>query len=502
MPEPVESYRPYRLEVAGTLRMETFHIGSGNGFSLVSDSPILRDTKGRPYVPGSSLRGVLRAYLEREASADEIRILFGETPARDSDRPSQLGRLTVADAFPVDGGAAYTEVRDHVALDTRHGAAAKGAKFDQEVSADPLSLGFALTYEGDSESDPALALVEDALRALRAGEIACGAKSGCGYGRIRLKETAFRAFDRSKPEGLVAWLGYRLKPDSVAPAREFPGPRRQAAGTTAYARLSRLALRLRLQFDGPVLVRAPLPPLPSGREFDANVRESDGEKGLETADHVFVQTGGGDRYYLPGSSLRGVLRHQAAKICGTLGAADVLDKLFGTVKSGAGRRGLVEVEDGRLDGDPKPVYLDHVALDRITGFAADARKFSTCGLASPVFEMAMRIRFTGDDLAAVALAGFVLRDMLEGWLWCGGGVTRGFGHLHSAAIVGASVDLTEEFSSRFPPPPGFLASAQRETRPGHLCLAVEGPAFADFAWLWSLAQEAWNTSLPPKGNAA
>jgi CRISPR/Cas system CSM-associated protein Csm3 (group 7 of RAMP superfamily) len=53
----------YRFE--GTLTMETaLHIGTGQ-ISTVTDSPILRDAAGQPFIPGSSLKGAFRAAVAR-----------------------------------------------------------------------------------------------------------------------------------------------------------------------------------------------------------------------------------------------------------------------------------------------------------------------------------------------------------------------------------------------------------------------------------------------------
>lgn len=50
----------------GTVVMDTaLHIGGGREQLSVSDSPIIRDPLGRPYIPGSSFKGAFRAAVER-----------------------------------------------------------------------------------------------------------------------------------------------------------------------------------------------------------------------------------------------------------------------------------------------------------------------------------------------------------------------------------------------------------------------------------------------------
>lgn len=55
-----------RYRFKGKLILETaLHIGGGREYSNVTDSPILRDSVGRPIIPGSSFKGAFRAGVER-----------------------------------------------------------------------------------------------------------------------------------------------------------------------------------------------------------------------------------------------------------------------------------------------------------------------------------------------------------------------------------------------------------------------------------------------------
>src|SRR3984957_18309044 len=124
-----------KLLLEGELHCETgLHVGAGKGSLEIgsSDNPVIKDAFGRPYIPGSSLRGRLRALLEQssglavpselvylskrrgqevrihqsERPDDEICLLFGRNPGRmervsgDSVESSAAtpARLTVYDA--------------------------------------------------------------------------------------------------------------------------------------------------------------------------------------------------------------------------------------------------------------------------------------------------------------------------------------------------------------------------------------------------------------------
>src|SRR5258708_20545244 len=100
-----------KLILEGEMHCETgLHVGAGKGSLEIgcADNPVVKDAHGRPYVPGSTLRGRIRALLEQSTGmaipselvfiskrkgqevrihrsdrpADEICVLFGRSPGR------------------------------------------------------------------------------------------------------------------------------------------------------------------------------------------------------------------------------------------------------------------------------------------------------------------------------------------------------------------------------------------------------------------------------------
>src|ERR1700741_1425781 len=100
-----------KLILEGQLHCETgLHVGAGKGSLEIggSDNPVVKDAFGRPYIPGSTLRGKLRSLLEQTSGLavptelvflskrkgqevrihqsdrpdDEVCVLFGRNPGR------------------------------------------------------------------------------------------------------------------------------------------------------------------------------------------------------------------------------------------------------------------------------------------------------------------------------------------------------------------------------------------------------------------------------------
>lgn len=195
------------------------HIGAGKSPNLAgSDLPVLRDASGRPLIPGSSLRGVLRAGLEslcrslsldaaRPAPAPEksggpeelaaltrlwdrldlIERLFGRVQKGREDSVGSYGsRLQISDALCAETVA--VELRDGVAIDRETRTAAGSAKFDLEVV--PAGTAFLGSVRLKNPADYEVGLLAQALWMLDAGLLLLGGKTARGLGWVEVRVTA------------------------------------------------------------------------------------------------------------------------------------------------------------------------------------------------------------------------------------------------------------------------------------------------------------------------
>lgn len=464
--EQENSYGPFRLEVTGKLVPKSgFRIGSADSLSLYTDLPVLRweaGRNGRPYIPGSSLRGVLRAHLEREnwllgfADKQVLLSLFGYAPKdAHAKTPSSRGRLRVMDSLLESASPSSTEIRDHVRIDPDTGAASELAKFDAEhvVKAQNQSFPLHLIYEGESKDDAELVLLGEAVRALVDEELAIGSRASIGFGRFKLDSVQFKVFNRVTPEGLRSFLADRLDSQSrlAEHADSFVFPKSTDAPIHSANRdnlhpLHRLMFELSIPCNGPMLVKEGAPPQAIAKDLVAT-----GTPGatflttLDAPDHGQV----GAYPLIPGASIRGVLRHRAEKICTAqrLGSGPAL-WLFGSKKDegvDTERRGLVQFDDCILSGMAEAVSSDHVAVDRITHAAADGAKFDDRALNGPLLTVIIRTQFTDDseDRVAIALLLFLIKDLLAdgSGIAFGSQTSRGYGSLYRAKLTRLSGSL-------------------------------------------------------------
>ena len=155
-------------------------IGSGEGES--TDKDIIVDKYGQPFIPGSSIAGVLRSCF-KDAEKDRT-FLFGNvvintsTDDKDIQDESTESALKIYDATPrTDAsncqsayGSFFVTQRDCVALEDK--VSAEGAKFDfQAVETGAEFIGFLeLTGDNDAAQTAFESKIESALARFNTGE--------------------------------------------------------------------------------------------------------------------------------------------------------------------------------------------------------------------------------------------------------------------------------------------------------------------------------------------
>jgi len=224
-----------KLILEGELHCETgLHIGAGKGSLEIggADNPVVKDAFGRPYVPGSSLRGKLRSLLEQASGLavpselvylskrkgqevrihqsdrpdDEICLLFGRNPGRlervggeaFESGASTPSRLTVYDA-PLDPDSISSQMREN--LDDELTEVKSENAIDRITSqANPRTLErvpagarFHVRFVLDVLCEEDKALVRRFVEALRLLEDdALGGGGSRGSGRVRLANLKLR----------------------------------------------------------------------------------------------------------------------------------------------------------------------------------------------------------------------------------------------------------------------------------------------------------------------
>ncbi|WP_129678066.1 CRISPR-associated RAMP protein Csx7 [Candidatus Chloroploca sp. Khr17] len=206
--------------VRGTLTALTgLRIGAGRSSEVGgSDLPVLRDARGRPFLPGASLKGALRARVEALIASvrpEQVRDLEGmqahqqeiakkkQVKQDDASLSAQIwaastlieltfgaqwtaSRIFVKDAL-VDESLWFGqfEVRNGVGIDRDTETAGTGLLYDYEVVPAGTRFDFALTMEN---AEPwQLGMLTLALKPWERGEVQIGGFRSRGLGHVNLE---------------------------------------------------------------------------------------------------------------------------------------------------------------------------------------------------------------------------------------------------------------------------------------------------------------------------
>lgn len=454
------------------IEMQTpFAIGTGRGDGEV-DAIFVTDANGLPCIPGTSLAGVLRHAVIESSPAGEVvaNNLFG-FQQRDKGRASSLevsfGQVHGANDRPIPFIGAKVDdpviralragvVRDRVRIDDR-GVADGNGKFDVRLV--PAGARFTVElvlHEGDHgfDLDGIIAL----LPRLRLGRA-----TRSGHGRLSVVRYQIAAFDLRKPADVERFRKLPVALHEPAPEAALG----KAKTLTTPADSSRIVYALALEPNDHWMFGTGRPI----RDAHKRTRGEGDAQTTEPVDRVPVSESRiewpnnqgkvlPDQHYIPGSSLKGLLRHRVAfhvrRLSSQWAATDgrnpspdaedlpEIQWLFGYTKEKAARdepagaAGRVFVDDIPIpleqQNSPKDGLFDHVSLDRFTQGPMNGLLFSEAPFYKGKFTARVELAptpsanddavVTGRALQAFRLA---LGDLVEGRLSLGAGMNRGFG---------------------------------------------------------------------------
>ncbi len=451
--------RPWgELEVARvTVEMESpFLVGSGAGDGL-HDEVFATDANGLPTIPGDSLAGIMRHALAAAAdpATDElccrtfgyqsgnrgepsaVRVSWAQ--AHDSrDRPVAFRGRSLDDGVLALMAAGM--VRDHVRIGA-HGAVEDRKKFDELVV--PAGARFTFELSVDARSPRRAA---DLVRLLLRPEVRLGKGTRRGLGRFRVVRAVTGAFDLrdARDRDRYARLPVPLEggDGGVLTPLELDEP----AAASGWVRGT-----VRLEARDTWLVGGTLP---SGREpslegdgqrdwdrFPFTERRIEWTAGKLGHDEGRVVDAADAPFVVPGSSVKGALRHRVAfhsrvlrELWMSAGASvkDTEDEiaLFGEIRGeDSGRPGRVLVGDARVGvGRDHYAAFQHVCLDRFTQGPRYGLLFDELVVYGGTLEIDVMLSTKGLGHQARRALRLALNDLCSGRLGLGAG--RGHGRFH------------------------------------------------------------------------
>lgn len=439
------------------------NIGSGNK-GIKSDSLILRDINGLPFIPGTTIAGLLRHSITVERKENEKEKDYDQR--LDELRGPLMGNqeigspLVITEAKMLDYDSTVLDgiipqeklnseflvnfrqlpIRQHAKIGHR-GATVKGGKFDEEIVLKGTRFCFEMEMLSEKDDN---AKFKELLDTLNSDTFRIGSGSRSGFGEIEVVDSQcqYKKVNLEDPEQRKWYLD---KSSSLSEewqnAEILKLNKPDAKGWTSYT--------LQLKPIDFILLGSGFGNDKADMTF---VRESlvdwtSGNAQVKDREQVIL---------IPASSVKGALSHRLAfhynkikeRYADTLVEGEKIENFVGknneAVKAVFGsegekdmdgkmqnkQRGNVLMSDIIQQANVSPKILNHVSIDRFTGGAIDGALFNEEALYAKgqSFELKLLVNNNAfEDKDVKKAFEDTLKDLCSGMLPLGGGVNRGNG---------------------------------------------------------------------------
>jgi len=465
--------------IEGYLTTRTnLHIGSGDVVTRkglireeeggkkvpVEISSVVTDVHGHPYIPGSTLKGNMRSWINSRRKCDKkvIDRIFGSEEQEGEEIRGGKAEFCNAEAlreipeFDDKSSPPYWEkastrltgVSTSVSIERRTKTAKNAYLVHREFVPPDILFSVVITMRSSDEEEVAYLLYALSEFSNLNSRLSLGASCGDGWGQFDWKLTGIKHIDKDSVKdwirGGTVGIGYKaLKRVPKERVYELENMAKKFVCTPSE---SLLTTEILLQFRSPFLVNDP----------------SKTGKGTDLPSHAPLTDVNGNTL-LPAKSIRGALRSQAEKILRTMGkkACSPSDKrvektcqceykeevetlckackLFGA----SGWRAPIEFSDFIPTVEETYLSQEFLAIDRFTGGGADGAKFDAYSSYRPQYLVSITIdlqalEIAKDEFCSLGLFALTLRDLVEGDITLGFGASKGYGAV-SANIQKISV---------------------------------------------------------------
>lgn len=266
----------------------------GSGESEISDRDILLNKEDKPYIPASSFMGK----LYNELSSDKKKKYFGQKKVEENDKNVEENKaesnkfehqsyIICDDLLLTQGTGKNTAIRDGIRINPETGLVEEGAKFDYQVlePGNHFALEMSINVEPCTYGD-CKELMKNIVNVLSNRQFALGGKTSSGFGNLQVQNIKVMEYDFADKKQAAAYL---LKKETENLVSEYIEENPMLN--------DEFRINASFQILNSFLIRS----------YSKTPYGSDA-----------TQLKCGDKFVLPGTSLRGALRAKAQKILNLL----------------------------------------------------------------------------------------------------------------------------------------------------------------------------------------
>lgn len=368
-----------------------------NGEEQYTDSDIIRGADGKPFLPGTSIAGAFRTYLEQKK--DESGLMgFSRNEA------GRMSALFIEDAYFENS---RVSVRDGVRLQNR--IVEDGGKFDFEIVETGAQTTLNLEYvKREKDTEDGLALIAKIICGLENGEIRFGAKKNRGLGNVKVVQVYKAEFGSGQSK---EWIDFCGETDSIRQEKyKWDEWRESGQSEEKYVTMS-----IPLKLNGGI-----------------SIRKYSAEPGKADFEHITCN----GKPVIPGSSWNGAIRARIDEILDELGCGlekrkKLVNHWFGYVKQG--KKGKQEAcqsaivfGESILEGSTKLIATRN-KINRFDASTVDGGLYTEISYYGGTTTLQIKIRKIEGYQGLMGIIYLVIDEIKEGYLAIGGQTAVGRG---------------------------------------------------------------------------
>ena len=385
-----------------------------------TDADVLRDFEGNPFIPGSSVAGAMRAYIEKEKDCP---CLMGYAKHGNQDDQGKMSSLFISDV--VFDSDVPSGIRDGVALDENK-RSVDGSKYDMEILEAGAEGHFYLELvvrDGDNEEQMQSEL-ETVFAGIQTGEIRLGSKKTRGFGKVEITSLKSEEFDKNNYDSYAD----AYKKDTWTKSKEL------VEDIPHYAEKGNKMIHLSV----PLRIKGGI----SIRQYAAKKNEPDF---AQLTDHDWVPV-------IPGSSFAGAVRHRIKQILNQLHrdetkiqTEEIMNMSFGCVNDEKSWSSNIIFSEAEIEG-AKPLTMTRTGISRFESAAKEGALYREKTYVDGKVTLEVLIRkekIDSDTQCMLGLMLIALKDLQNGFLPVGGQTAIGRGVFSSDGPIimdGSEID--------------------------------------------------------------
>ena len=369
-------------------------ISVSSGYEGMTDSDVLRDYDGNPFISGSSIAGAFRAYVQSKNNRNDI---FGFA----NDEDGKMSPIFISD-LKFDNKV-INDIRDSVALDDNK-ITKEGAKFDFEVL-QGNSKGYfyiELTIREKDNEDLLVSALNEIFNGIHLKEIRLGSNKTRGYGIIDIDQIKKREFTKNN------FLDYK---DCYSENAWNNEPKYKLDYST---KGHWMCIEVPLRLKGGI-----------------SIRKYAVRKGAPDFEHM---TDHGSPV-IPGTSIMGALRHRIKEIIKELDEYSsyglypnkMIDEMFGFVSGKDAHISGVIVDEMVIEG-AKALEMTRTGISRFENSARNGALYKEKTYVDGVFTLRLSVCRENPNVEwIIGILLLAVKDLQNGFLAVGGQTSIGRG---------------------------------------------------------------------------